>query len=228
VKTIPYSVISISKSEKRLNNIKNIENCFGYKKESIRFYNSKIETDVKEFKELFPNFNIKDYAKNRSGGPQSRPFNRALGEAGVWMSHMAAWRHIVDNDLEHMIVFEDDCIVIRDQVETFFEKIACNDFEVYCVGQYGEAFYIKNSGARKMLDACMEEFYKCPLDEGIYNMHKSKKIYSNGISSYRVADEGIKANLDIIFTQSYHYHTPNSNQFMDSEISDTGLKENSF
>lgn len=220
---IPYAVISVSNSYERIKNVKEIEKVFGYEKENIKFYDGRNNDDVLEFKKTFPNIDPNSYAKKRDGGPQSRPFNRAKGEAGIWMSNISAWKYVIDNDLDSLLLFEDDCIVEKEDLEIFFEKVKENNYDLYSVGLYAEALYFTNSGARKMLDAAAEQFQLCPFDEGLFNMHTSKKIISNGIAGYREQiDDWSKQSLinkDIIFIQSYH--NPNQSNKIYSEISDS-------
>jgi hypothetical protein len=218
---IPYAIISISKNKNRINNVKKIQNVIGFDKENVKFYDAKNLLDQKDFEKTFLEFKIKDYAKNLDGGPLARPRNRALGEAGVWMSNISCWQYVVDNNLDGMIIFEDDCIVDSTKLNYFIQKIKSSNLDVLFAGQYCEAFYVTKHGAQKLLDLCLEYFHICPMDEGLFRMWKDKKILSNGIPAYRAAEEGrILANRDIIFLQSCFAYNENDADTMLSEIND--------
>lgn len=225
---ISYSIISVSNSKERIENVNKIEKIFGYKKENIKYYNAKNNNDVLEFIQNFPEINPNSYAKNRDGGHNSRPFNRAKGEAGIWMSNMSAWKYVIDNNLEEMILFEDDCIVEEENLAYLFEKIKNNKYDVYLVGLYGEAYYFTNLGAKKMLEHAKEYFELGPFDEGVYNMTNSQKIFSNGPAGYiyqinNWSNDFLKEK-NVIFLQSYF--NPKEINKINSEISTSSNYEN--
>ena len=132
-----------------------------------------------------------------------RGFTR--GEIGCYLSHYNLWQKIVDEKIEHAIIFEDDAVWDEDFFETVLNLLKTNhywelvllsandrraDFVLCDVGNRRNlirhkrrawgmvAYIIRRSGAEKLLDYCWE------IRAGIDALYS--EYWKNGVSFYLV------------------------------------------
>lgn len=66
------------------------------------------------------------------------------GMVGCAMSHLKAWKYIVDNNLENVVILEDDAIFIKDFKDKFnlLLQHTPNDYDVLYLGYFGFTFLL--------------------------------------------------------------------------------------
>jgi GR25 family glycosyltransferase involved in LPS biosynthesis len=106
------------------------------------------------------------FTKDRYASDPHHNFNisRKNGEVGCWLSHISVWQYIVDNELEHMLVTEDDLSITENQLEQINQEIASRNLELIMLGGWTACYYISNSGAKKVLENAEEGFLHHPVD----------------------------------------------------------------
>ena len=168
-----YTIISVS--NKREVNVMQIQETMGSKPEDIKFCNMKKNSDRSYFRKKFPEFNFNIYAQDPLYYTDP---GRKFGAIGCWMSHMSSWTYMVENNIEEMIVFEDDCLFNKQFFDTTLSIIQENSKkELLLMGQWSEMYYIKLSAAKKLVDNALEKGYtRCPVDEYMFEMIKKSEV----------------------------------------------------
>jgi hypothetical protein len=168
-----YSVITIS--DKRSNNVAQIQDVMGSPPEKIKFCNMREPGDRSYFRKKFPQFKFNKFMENPLY--YSDP-NRRFGAMGCWMSHLSCWSHMIDNNIDEMIVFEDDCLFNKELFQKTTNVVQENSTkELLMFGQWSEMCYIKLSAAHKLFDSALDKGYtRCPVDEYMFNMIKDKDV----------------------------------------------------
>lgn len=66
------------------------------------------------------------YSKSVLDNPNDRQthehFN-TLGALGCYLSHVKAWKHMLDNNIQEAVIFEDDARVLEDEFSAYFTDI---------------------------------------------------------------------------------------------------------
>lgn len=168
-----YCIVSISDS--RINNVDQIKKTMGNIPENIKYCNMRSNQDRSFFRKKYPKFDFNRFAED-----PLYPTNpmRKFGAIGCWMSHISIWDYMLNNKINEMIVFEDDCLFNKEFLDKTMTYITKNyEKELIMLGQWTEMYYIKLSAAEKLLDNSLEKGYiRCPVDEYMFEMIKTSEV----------------------------------------------------
>lgn len=123
---------------------------------------------------------------------------------GCYLSHVKAWKHVIDNDIEECFIFEDDVYVNKNIniVKRFniMRKYIPKDTDVILLGTHYHWF----------INSCLilMSGYKTPKDMNLY-FYKPFNFF--GLHAYYVTKNSAKKLLDNISTVSYHVDVCMSN-----------------
>jgi len=115
------------------------ENVHPSQIEIVKAYDGKIESnnskDYIDLKNQFINF-IESNKKRQIVYPYASYNPFTPGELGGWISHLAIWKRIVDENLNHAAIFEDDTLFSDDFNIVFrdIQKDLPNDFNIVWLG----------------------------------------------------------------------------------------------
>lgn len=168
-----YTIISINENRKK--NIQKIISVLQKEPQKTRSYNGKKEQDLIIFKSLHPEIDIEKYAIE-----PKVPINpsRREGEIGCWLSHYHIWKHVVKENLESILVFEDDCFVNENLIKKI--PIVVDKIDLILLGNWTECVYINNKAAKMLLGLSQEYIKYGPVDEFLMAMIRLTGMRLNG------------------------------------------------
>lgn len=158
-----FSIISIN--DKRKSNIEKIVEAIGSPPEKLHSFNGNKTQDIVIFKSLHPELCIDLYA-TEPRVPVNK--DRRNGEIGCWMSHYHRWKHIVKNNLEDLVIFEDDCYVDKE----FLERVPCvvKNIDFVLLGNWTESVFVNKKAATMLVEMSKEHIKYGPVDEFLMSL----------------------------------------------------------
>lgn len=172
---INYTVIHIN--DERKENIERINYILNANNLNIKSLNAKDARELEMFYE-----NNKDFRLSWEGFK--------TGEIGNFGSHYLAWKYLVDNDIDNVLVFEDDSFIHEDFVYKYNSLIKDlpHDFDVFSV-------YVDSNQAPRF-----DESHRIS-----YNLATGYQDWST--LCYLVSKSGAQKMLDEVHTQGMYYPT---------------------
>jgi hypothetical protein len=189
-----YTIISVESDQRELN-IENIKEALGSSYHAVKAFKASDQNDWNGFKSLYPKFEVDQYQLTTRF--LSYP-HRRIGEIGCWMSHFNAWNYIIDNDIDHLLIVEDDCLINSDIVEEI-EDIA-KRYELGIFGEWGELMYITKDVARYLINNYFQAYTEMPVDRYVIDVHEKNIFKSVKIQIVRQATELYGSKIDFSTT----------------------------
>jgi GR25 family glycosyltransferase involved in LPS biosynthesis len=160
----PYHIISVNDARKKnVDNVKQVldKGNLVSKFQTIKSFNSSDDADVEEFQKLYPAFDLSQYLVSPMYPTQP---NRKRGEIGVWMSHFHAWNHLVNNNLDSLLILEDDVYMDATALESI--NVVTSSCALMILGHWAEAVYVSLPMATVFVNTAYEDGFKTmPVDE---------------------------------------------------------------
>ena len=124
-------------------------------------------------------------------------YNLRSHQVGVWQSHFSLWKTMVDQNIDRLFIFEDDCLFVKD-FKTMYGKtldlLSDKDYEIVFLGYSGasidtqndlhlisegvprclHSYILTQSGAQKLVEKL--NIIDFPIDEIIGRMFHKKEI----------------------------------------------------
>jgi glycosyl transferase family 25 len=183
-------VINLERRKDRLEYINNNYKSNLYDLELFSAFDTKyLETNPKEYIDLKDKF-INNIDINRSNN-QNYPYyyfnSFTPGELGCFMSHLIIWKKIIDENIDQLIVYEDDCIFnlqFNIRLNTILSNEIPNDFNIIFLGGKMVNNYTHN--------------YNIMLSENIY-IKKDPEPY--GTFSYIISKKGAELLYNYAFNE---------------------------
>ena len=176
--TKPFHIISVS--DKRAENVAKLADVIGNpivgvhdlgtpanEPKAIKAFNSSSAADVREFRKLYPHFDLDQYLATPIY--PTNPERRA-GEIGCWMSHYHAWNVLANSDWDSLLSVEDDAY-LGDSVDdrgivSFIQGLTNTNFALLMLGNWTEVVFVSKEMAKLMVQSAFEEgFKRAPVDE---------------------------------------------------------------
>jgi GR25 family glycosyltransferase involved in LPS biosynthesis len=175
--------------EDRMDNVKNICKVLGNTRVYPKVCNFKNKIDRDFFLNNFPKFADSLYAKDAY-----MPMNplRRNGEIGCWLSHISAWTYMINNNIDHMIILEDD-IALNNNIFDKINKATRNamnfELDLAFFGEGSGLYFITNNGAKELINKAERGFQMFPLDLYMFMLVGKGKINGQVGPIYTLQDQ---------------------------------------
>jgi len=171
-----------------------------------------LEKDKEKYKNMSDKLNLFDIPYSRfnailgtdiydnfksSGKIQNNGYNLRSHQVGCWQSHYKIWQHMIFNNIERLLIFEDDCSFVNDFKNLYhktLEMIKDKEYDILFLGYSGanvvinkdlhlldhgvprctHAYVLTLSGAKKLVEKMSIIDY--PIDEIIGRMFSRKEL----------------------------------------------------